>query len=171
MDYKYIEQLLERYWECQTTREEETILRNFFRQEDVPASLLPYRQLFIEEDIMANEHLSDGFADRMLSLVGEDAPLLGHRMERGSCKARRLTFMYRLRPFYRAAGLVAILLTIGNAAHQSMTDEVQQMTDNGQQITDNRQWSMVDDSIASRPEQQSAELKALPTDTLSVLPR
>ena len=55
MDYKYIEQLLERYWECQTTLEEEAILRTFFRQEDVPASLLPYRQLFVEEDEMAQE--------------------------------------------------------------------------------------------------------------------
>ena len=27
MDYKYIEQLLERYWECQTSPEEEQILK------------------------------------------------------------------------------------------------------------------------------------------------
>ena len=39
MDYRYIEQLLERYWNCATTPEEEEILRTFFRQSDVPASL------------------------------------------------------------------------------------------------------------------------------------
>lgn len=171
MDYRYIEQLLERYWECQTTLEEEAILRTFFRQEDVPASLLPYRQLFIEEDEMAEEHLGKDFQDRMLRLVGEEASLLGGRSEEGFCKARRLTFMRRCRPFFRAAGLIAILLTIGNAAHQSFSDEGQQTADNGQPSMANGQWSMVNDSIASRPEQQSAELKTQPIDTLVALPR
>jgi len=46
MDYKYIEQLLERYWECATTLEEEQILRTFFSQKDVPVVLLPYKDLF-----------------------------------------------------------------------------------------------------------------------------
>ena len=46
MDYKYIEQLLERYWDCETTNEEESILRTFFSQKDVPARLLKYRSLF-----------------------------------------------------------------------------------------------------------------------------
>jgi len=171
MDYKYIEQLLERYWECQTTLEEEAILRTFFRQENVPASLLPYRQLFIEEDKMANEHLSEDFANRMLSLVDEEASLLGGRMEGSFCKARRVTFMRRLRPFYRAAGLVAILLTIGNAAYQSFSDEEQQTTENGQLSMVNGQWSMVNDSIESRPEQQSASLTAQPVDTLDSFSR
>ena len=116
MDYKYIEQLLERYWECQTTLEEETILRNFFRQEDVPASLLPYRQLFIEQDEMAEEHLDGDFANKMLRLVGEETPM-------HVCKAHRITVMRRLRPFYRAAGLVAQdslqQITIGQPEQQS----------------------------------------------------
>ena len=33
MNYQYIEQLLERYWDCQTTLEEEQILRSFFKQD------------------------------------------------------------------------------------------------------------------------------------------
>ena len=40
MDYKYIEQLLERYWNCDTTLEEEQILRTFFSQKEVPANNL-----------------------------------------------------------------------------------------------------------------------------------
>ena len=47
MDYKYIEQLLERYWQCETTLQEESILRTFFSQEDVPASLMQYKALFM----------------------------------------------------------------------------------------------------------------------------
>ena len=126
MDYKYIEQLLERYWECQTTLEEEAILRNFFRQEDVPASLLSYRQLFIEEDQMASEHPGKDFQDKMLRLVGEESLPSGRNGGgQASFKARRLTIVRRMRPFYKAAGLVAILLTIGNAAHQSFSNEYQ----------------------------------------------
>ena len=162
MDYKYIEQLLERYWECRTTLEEEAILRNFFRQEDVPASLLPYRQFFNEQDEMAEEHLGKDFADKMLRLVGEETPV-------HVCKARRLTFMRRLRPFYRAAGLIAILLTIGNAAHQSFSED--------EDIADSQQMaeSIAADSLQQitigQPEQQSAELTKQPIDTINTLPR
>ena len=161
MDYKYIEQLLERYWECQTTLEEEAILRNFFRQEDVPASLLPYRQLFIEEDEIAREHLSKDFTDRMLRLVGEEAPIQ-------VCKARRLTVVRRLRPFYRAAGLIAILLTIGNAAHQSFTHEDAEAT---MQIAENATADSLQQITIGQPEQQSASLTAQPLDTLDAFAR
>ena len=48
MDYKYIEQLLERYWQCETSLEEESELRSFFSEEEVPAHLLRYKNcLFI----------------------------------------------------------------------------------------------------------------------------
>ncbi|MBO7120431.1 MAG: pyruvate ferredoxin oxidoreductase [Bacteroidaceae bacterium] len=159
MDYKYIEQLLERYWECQTTLEEEAILRTFFRQEDVPASLLPYRALFIEEDEMAAEHLGKDFREKMLRLVGEDAPAQ-------VCKARRVTFMRRLRPFYRAAGLVAILLTIGNAAHQSFTDE-----ETPPQTAETIAPDSIQQILMGTPEQQSAELTAQPIDSIGSLTR
>ena len=43
MDYKYIEQLLEKYWNCQTSLEEEHILRTFFAQKDIPESLKVYK--------------------------------------------------------------------------------------------------------------------------------
>ena len=160
MDYKYIEQLLERYWECQTTLEEEAILRNFFRQEDVPASLLPYRQLFTEQVEMSEEHLDADFADKMLRLVGEETPIR-------VCKARRVTFMHRLRPFYRVAGLVAILLTIGNAAHQSFSGD--------EETTPQTAETIAPDSIQQitigQPEQQSAELTTQPVDSIGKLPR
>ena len=45
MDYKYIEQLLERYWQCETSLEEESELRSFFSEEEVPAHLLRYKEL------------------------------------------------------------------------------------------------------------------------------
>ena len=47
MDYKYITQLLERYWKAETTLEEENILRAFFSQTSVPEELRQYRCLFL----------------------------------------------------------------------------------------------------------------------------
>lgn len=164
MDYKYIEQLLERYWECQTTLEEEAILRTFFRQEDVPASLLPYRQFFIEEDEMAHEHLSKDFQDRMLRLVGEESP----QVPLGVVKARRITFVRRLRPFYRAAGLIAILLTIGNAAQQSFSDDE---AANTSQMAEQAACDSLHQITIGQPEQQSAELVTPINDTLNALTR
>ena len=34
MDSRHIEELLERYWACETTLEEEVMLRRFFCEED-----------------------------------------------------------------------------------------------------------------------------------------
>ena len=107
MDYKYIEQLMELYWECETTLEEEHILRTFFAQESVPASLLPYKDLFTYGLKDQEEHrLGDDFDRRMLDLIGEPAPV----------KARTIHLTERLMPLFKAAAIVAIILTLGNAA-------------------------------------------------------
>ena len=105
MDYKYIEQLLERYWQCETTLQEESILRTFFSQEDVPASLMQYTALFTLEQ--EKPELGDDFDARILEMVGEntEAP-----------KAKMVTLTTRLMPLFRAAAVVAIILTLGNAA-------------------------------------------------------
>lgn len=160
MDYKYIEQLLERYWQCQTTLEEEAILRSFFRQEDVPASLLPYRQIFEAEEKLAAERLSQECTDRMLRLAGEDGSTR-------VCRARRLTFAHRLRPFYRAAGLVALLLTIGNAARQSVTTE----EETPQQMAETIAADTVQNVTIGSPTHQSAALSAQPQDSLAAVAR
>lgn len=107
MDYKYIEQLLERYWNCETSLEEENILRTFFSQKDVPASLLAYRDIFAyEQSATTTEVLDDDFDSRLLALVDEPQPV----------KARTISLTQRLAPLFKAAAVVAILLTLGNAA-------------------------------------------------------
>ena len=87
MDYKYIEQLLERYWACETTLQEEAILRAFFSQEQ-----------------QKDEPLGENFDARILQQIGE-APV-----------AKTVSFRSRLVPLFRAAAIVAIVLTLGNAA-------------------------------------------------------
>ncbi|MCF0198877.1 MAG: pyruvate ferredoxin oxidoreductase [Bacteroidaceae bacterium] len=117
MDYKYIEQLLERYWECQTTLEEEAILRQFFAQDDIPASLLPYRDIFAAQQQMVDEaHLGADFDERVLQLA--------EQVEADCVKATRVTLSVRLRPLFRATAVVAIVLTLGMAAQHRWTSEV-----------------------------------------------
>ena len=103
MDYKYIEQLLERYWQCETTLQEEAILRSFFSQDDVPAELLQYKTLFTQP----KAELGDDFDARILAMVGQES---------AEPKAKVISFTSRLMPLFRAAAVVAIILTLGQAA-------------------------------------------------------
>ena len=106
MDYKYINQLLECYWQCDTTLQEEAILRAFFSQDDVPAELQQYKALFtIQQE--KEQALGRDFDARILSMVGQQEP---------KQQARVVSFTQRLMPLFRAAAVVAIILTIGNAA-------------------------------------------------------
>ena len=102
MDYKYIEQLLE---QGETTLQEEAILRAFFSQDDVPANLMKYKSLF--DCGLQEETLGDDFDARILDSIGEDEK---------EPKAKVVSWSSRLMPLFKAAAVVAILLTIGNAA-------------------------------------------------------
>ena len=133
MDYKYIEQLLERYWQCETTLKEEQILRTFFSQENVPACLLPYKDLFTYEQMAVEEQvLGDDFDQRMLEMTGEAAPV----------KARTISMVQRLKPLFKAAAIVAIILTLGNASQVAF-----QPNDNIQ-ITENDLYEKPTDGVS-----------------------
>ncbi len=113
MDYKYIEQLLDKYFECQTTLEEEQILRAFFAQENVPAHLLQYRELFVSQAFGKNaESLGTDFDERILSIIGAEKK----EEEVKHVVARKVSLNKRLRPLYKAAACVAVVLAIGQAA-------------------------------------------------------
>ena len=106
MDYKYIEQLLERYWEGETTLQEESILRTFFSQPDsmeIPEDIRKYRAIFVCEQ-QKEEPLGEDFDARILEQIGE-APV-----------AKTVSLKDRLMPLFKAAAIVAIILTLGNAA-------------------------------------------------------
>lgn len=109
MDSKYIEQLLERYWQCETTLEEEAKLRAFFTKEVVPAHLLRYRELFVYEQLQQEERLGDDFDARVLAQI-EEAPVV---------KAKRLTLVSRCMPLFRAAAIVVLVLSLGNVMQHS----------------------------------------------------
>lgn len=109
MDYKYIEQLIERYWICDTSLEEEQILHAFFHQKEIPAGLLRYKAFFTYEDAEKQKGLGDDF----------DAKIL-EKIERPAVKAKRLTLCSRLIPLMKAAAIVAVVMSIGMVAEHSM---------------------------------------------------
>ena len=76
MDYKYINQLLERYWNCETSLEEEGILRAFFSQKDVPAELRQYQPLFAYQQMEGKaKHLGADFDSKLLAIIHEEEPV------------------------------------------------------------------------------------------------
>lgn len=110
MDYKYINQLLDRYWKGETSLEEEEILRAFFSQDELPAELKPYQALFSYEMGEAKqETLGDDFDQKMMAMIEDE-----YTKEPNKAKAVSLT--ERLKPLFKAAAVVAIILTLGNAA-------------------------------------------------------
>ena len=108
MDYKDIEQLLERYWQCETSIEEEAALRNFFVKEEVPAHLLRYKNLFVYQQVQQEVGLGEDFDVRILAEV-----------EPTVVKAKRLTLTGRFVPLFKAAAVIAIILYLGYVAQHS----------------------------------------------------
>lgn len=116
MDYKYIEQLLESYFACTTTLQEEQILRSFFSQEDVPGHLAQYADLFNYETGAKAETLGEDFDERMMACI--------EAKEEKVTKAHivKLT-THHIAPFFKAAAVVAMALTIGRAAEHAIGEQ------------------------------------------------
>lgn len=115
MDYKYIEQLLERYWKAETSREEESILHTFFSQDRVPEHLEPYKSLFDFQTKQQHLHVSRDFESRIMQRVAIK--------EERTVVAKRIPLHARLRPFFNAAAAVAVVMLVGIAAQHSFTNE------------------------------------------------
>ena len=126
MDYKYIEQLIERYFDCMTTLEEEQILRSFFSQEDVPAHLMQYRDLFVFEVMAQKEVLGEDFDSRMMDII-ENTGKQEKKDSVSSFKGRIIALRQGVKPLIRAAAIVAVIISVGNIMEHSMqpveTDE------------------------------------------------
>lgn len=108
MDYKYIEQLLERYWAAETSLEEESTLKEFFAQSNVPAHLARYKALFDYEQAQAEVELGESFDERLCALAEK---------ENTTANQRPATLRHRLQPFFSAAASVALILFLGITAY------------------------------------------------------
>lgn len=158
MDYKYIEQLLERYWACETSLQEEQILHSFFAQDDMPEHLSAYKAIFMAQQPQEDARLSKDFDSRILSLIDEE-----ETAENNVVTAHRIRFSRRIRPFYQAAGLLAMLLVIGLAAQHSFNDEEEQTT----QFAEQQEMTLPENEFTPIPNQQSAAIPEVVIDSMN----
>lgn len=129
MNYQYIEQLIDRYFDCDTTIEEEHILCQFFAQDDVPEHLRQWKPLFHAQADLRSAHLDEHFDERILNHIGQN-----------HVKARPITLAQRIYPLYKAAAVVAFAIVVGTAVEHAAgnSDELAapQMANTGQDELD-----------------------------------
>ena len=114
---KHIEELLQRYWLCETSVEEEAQLRTFFSSADVPAHMCRYKAWFAYMDECHSEGLGEDFDARVLAAAG--VPVV---------KAKRVTLMSRFQPLFKAVAVVAVVVGLGGVVQRSFFADVEEVT-------------------------------------------
>ena len=136
MNIEQIKSLLARFYEGQTTPEEERLLADFFthkgydhsvdfRREDVPEELQEDKQLFLMLAQISDQEMPTDIADEIAAFVNN----LGQTEKKQVLPEvkQRKGIIYRLKTppkmLYRVAATVAILLAIGGGmfVHQQRT--------------------------------------------------
>jgi len=69
MNYLEINTLLEKYWECATTIEEERELRRFFSTAVIPPDLLPYKTWFVSGEAEGLLPLEKDFDEEVMKYI------------------------------------------------------------------------------------------------------
>lgn len=115
MTIEQVQSLLSRFYEGQTTPEEERLLAAYLRREDVPEELQEDKQLFLMLAQISDQEMPADIAEEITAFVNnlgqtEKKPVLPEVKQRKG-------IIYRLKTppkmFYRVAATVAILLAIG----------------------------------------------------------
>ena len=115
MNIEQIKPLLSRFYEGQTTPEEERLLAAYLRREDVPEELQEDKQLFLMLAQISDQEMPADIAEEITAFVNnlgqtEKKPVLSEvKQHKG--------IIYRLKTppkmFYRVAATVVILVAIG----------------------------------------------------------
>ena len=69
MEYSTAKELLEKYWNCETSIQEEEMLRRYFHQENIPPDLKKYQDLFRYYSGEREKVLNGEFDDRILGML------------------------------------------------------------------------------------------------------
>jgi hypothetical protein len=94
MEYNTAKELLEKYWKCETSLQEEDMLRRYFQLEDIPQDLRKYSDLFRYFSDGREKELDGSFDDRIIRMIGN----------RKSGRQRFLSTLYKI-----AAAVLLIL--------------------------------------------------------------
>lgn len=112
MDYKNINHLLEKYWEGETSLQEEESIKQYFNNGKVAPELEQYKSLFQyfkeEQDVM----ISDDFEKRLLEQIENEQKVV-------PAKVRKLSWMTSV----RAIAAVGIILMAAVFVFQNMEGE------------------------------------------------
>lgn len=115
MTIEQIQSLLSRFYEGQTKPEEERMLADFFRREDVPEELQQDKQLFLMLAQISDQEMPTDIAKEITAFVNnlgqtEKKPVLSEVKHH-----KGITYRLKTPPkmWYRVAATVAILLAIG----------------------------------------------------------
>ena len=125
MNIEQIKSLLARFYEGQTTPEEERLLADFFSREDVPEELQEDKQLFLMLAQISDQEMPTDIAEEITAFVNN----LGQTKKKPVLfeEKQNKGIIYRLKTppkmWYRVAATVAILLAIGGGVfvHQQRT--------------------------------------------------
>lgn len=126
MTIEQLKSLLSRFYEGQTTPDEERLLAAYFRREDVPEELQEDKQLFLMLAQISDQEMPTDIAEEITAFVNnlgqtEKKPVL-------SKEKQNKGIIYHLKTppkmFYRVAAMVAILIALGGGviAYQKQND-------------------------------------------------
>lgn len=101
-----IDILLNKYWNCNTSVEEENLLRDYFAWEEVAEEHRPYKPLFSYLERTQAICLDDDFEDRILEKIAA--------AEKNETK-RKYVQIKIFEPFFKIAASVAAVAIIGSA--------------------------------------------------------
>jgi len=74
MDSNEIKQLLEKYWNCETSLEEEQQLKEYFRGNNIPESFKETSELFRYFEAQKKDSLNHGFDGEVMKRIKEERP-------------------------------------------------------------------------------------------------
>src|SRR5258708_5486086 len=116
MEQVRVAELLEKYWQAETTVEEERQLAEYFRQPDIPAQWEPWRNIFAWFEAEAQITPRKDFENRLLERIREvEAAAVGSAPlpDMGRTPVRPL---FRRAPWWAAAAVIILALGISRLA-------------------------------------------------------
>ncbi|WP_298616751.1 hypothetical protein [uncultured Odoribacter sp.] len=110
MDYRRIEDLLEKYWSCESSAEEEEELRIFFTTQEVPEPLSRFKPLFLYQEQEKKVGLNNDFDRKMLE-----------KIERHTKR--------RISPFWQVAAGILLLFGIAGYLRTTVLHHTSEISD------------------------------------------